>query len=55
MDIKHYTCGAEEKAQQLKAFSVLADDPSSVPYTYMVGHNHPSLPFQSVMLPSSGL
>lgn len=29
-------------AQQLKAFAALSEDLSSVPYTYIVGHHHPS-------------
>lgn len=32
--------GAEELAQQLKAFTAFAKDPGSVPSVHMVAHNH---------------
>jgi hypothetical protein len=39
---------AREMAQRLRALSVLAEDPGSVPNTYMVSYNNLQLQFQEI-------
>lgn len=39
---------AREMAQPLRALSILAEDPGSVPNTYMVSYNNLQLQFQEI-------
>ena len=39
--LRNMRVGARKMAQQLSVPAVLAEDPGSVPITYMVANNHP--------------